>query len=58
MTDPMNEEQLRRVQRELFGQLYQAGTHQPQALAAYTSIVAELCRRREQQPTEEKTTDG
>ena len=53
----MTEDELRRVQLALFARLYQTGTHQPQALAEYTSIVAELCRRREQQPTED-TNDG
>ena len=57
MTDPMNEEQLRKAQLALFARLYGAGTHQPQALAEYTSITAELFRRREQQHTED-TSDG
>ena len=57
MTDPMNEEQLRKAQLALFARLYGAGTHQPTVLAEYTSIVAELFRRREQQHTED-TSDG
>ena len=57
MTDPMTEEQLRKAQLALFARLYGAGTHQPTVLAEYTSIVAELCGRREQQPTED-TNDG
>ena len=49
----MTEDELRRVQRELFARLYQTESYQPRTHAEYTAVVAELCRRREQQPTED-----